>query len=115
VIFRGLDLQGDWTFGRGRQNYLTENNAIAKNIETKLKEFYSECFFAPTDGIAWFNLLGAKDSTPLLVALRTAILSAYGVVRIVDVTFSIDQNRKLSITYIIDTIYSTGIIGGITV
>jgi hypothetical protein len=112
MIFRCLDTNGDWTFGKGVQNYLRENDAIAKNIETKLKQFYSECFFAPTDGIPWFNVLGSKDSTPLLVALRTLIMNCYGVVRIADATFSIDSNRKLNVTYVIDTIYSTGVIGG---
>jgi hypothetical protein len=111
MIFRNLDSDGDWQFGRGKQNYLTENYAIMKNIETTLKWFYSECFFAPDAGIPWFSLLGQKNSDIVILALKTAIMACYGVTKVSDLIFNLSENREATITFYIDTIYSQGASG----
>jgi hypothetical protein len=114
MIFRGSTKTDDWVFGRGKQDYLRDNNAIMRNIKTKLLTFYSECFFDTTVGVPWFSVLGQKESTPLLLAVKAAILDCYGVVRVTDVQFDVDVNRKLTVTYYVDTIFSTGASGSIT-
>jgi hypothetical protein len=112
--FRGSTIASDWVFGKGKQNYLTEDNAILKNAETKLKQFYSECFFAPLDGVPWFNLLGQREQTPILVALRSQILNSYGVTAIRELIVTLTPDRDLQIDYRVDTIYTTNVSGGIS-
>jgi hypothetical protein len=114
MIFRGLDGNGDWTFGLGKQSYATGNNAIALNIATRLKTFYSECFFNTDWGLPWFQLLGQKSSAPLLLTVRSQILDCYGVVSVTDLQTSVDSDRNLLISYNISTIYSTSISGSIS-
>jgi hypothetical protein len=109
--FRGLTSDGDWTFGRGKQDYVADNDAVLLNVNTRLKQFYSECFFAPGDGVPWFNLLGQKDQMPILTTLRSKILESYGVVSVHDISIAVDVDRKAVVTYVIDTIYSTGVVG----
>lgn len=112
--YRGSTKTDDWVFGAGKQNYLRDNDAIMAGIKRKLLTFYSECFFEPRAGVPWFSILGQKDATPLLLAVKAAILDCYGVVRVTDVQFETDVNRKLTLTYNLDTIYSTGATGSIT-
>ena len=42
---RALDESGDWTFGKGENNYYSANDAIAQNIKTRLYSFLGDCFF----------------------------------------------------------------------
>lgn len=51
MIVRALDINGDWTFGQGKGNYLTNQAAIAQNVQTRLLSFLGDCFFDPTAGI----------------------------------------------------------------
>ena len=115
MIFRSSTETGDWVFGRGLQSYLTTDRAIMRNVETKLRTFLTECFFDSTVGIPWFQILGVKDSAVTLLTIKSAILDCYGVVRINDVQFSLDDTRALNITYNADTIYTAGIVGSVTV
>jgi len=112
MIFRNLDINHDFTFGRGKQDYLTENTAIMKNIETTLKTFYSECFFNTGFGIAWFSLLGQKNTDLLLLSLKTAILNCENVTKIGDVLFHLNAERVATISYSVSTIYSQSVMGG---
>jgi hypothetical protein len=113
MIFRGLTSTGDWAFGRGKQSYLRDNDAIMKNIETRLKTFYSECFFNTDFGMRWFQLLGQKDPAPLLLALKSELLQCYGVVNVTDVQSNLDSSRNLSVKYFIDTIFTKNLIGSV--
>ena len=114
--FRNLTSTGDWTFGNGVQNYATGLNAINLDIKTALQVFLGECFFATSDGVDWWNLLGGKDQTNLLLQCRQVISSRNGVTNINSVSASLDRpSRRLSIVYDIDTIYSTNSTGTVTV
>jgi hypothetical protein len=114
MIFRSLDIDGDFTFGSGKQNYLTENLAIMKNIETLLKTFYSECFFNQDIGVPWFSLLGQKNTDIVILSLKNRILTCEGVTKVTDILFNLSENRVATISYNVDTIYSTGIGGSMT-
>lgn len=95
--FRGLDSNGDWTFGKGRNSYLTGNEALMLNIKTRLLEFYKDCFWDTEKGIDWWNLLGGKDLNKILVDVRRTILNSYQVKRIVDMQYVLNNNRSLKI------------------
>lgn len=111
--YRGAIGESDWVFGKGRQNYLTENDAIMRNVESRLKTFYTECFFDPSVGVPWFNLLEQRDLAPLFVALRSQILACYGVTAIRDLQAVLGTDRALRLTYWVDTIYTINVSGGV--
>lgn len=118
MIFRSLTPTGDWTFGAGVQNYLRDEPAVELNIQTRLKSFLGDCFWAVEFGVDWWNLLGARNpqaQAAILIATRTMIASSYGVVRINSVTASTDRTtRLLTINYNIDTIFTRSVAGSVT-
>ncbi len=114
MTFRAIDGTGDWTFGRGRQSYFTDSQAISANIRTRLLVYLGECFFALKDGVDWRNLIGGKN--PLAMAnivaqCRTIIATSYGVAKINSVTADFfPGTRRLNVTYDIDTIFTRGVV-----
>lgn len=94
--FRGIDSNGDWVFGKGRNSYLKGNEALMMNIKTRLLEFYNDCFFDMQKGIDWWTLMGGKDLKKILVDVQRTILRSYQVKRIVDLDYTLN-NRQLSI------------------
>lgn len=104
---RSLDENNDWTFGKGRNNYLKDVKAITQNIKTRLQSFLGDCFFDLQAGIDWFNLLGSKNQLGLELAVRTVILNTEGVSAIVDFSINLDQyTRAISMTYTVETVYT---------
>ncbi len=109
MIIRALTSDHDWTFGQGKSNYLSNNNAIAENIQTRLLSFLGDCFFDMQAGIDWISLLGTKNTKDEIVLSCKAVISnSYGVVRVnsVDIVATNDIRRAV-ITYNIDSIFST--------
>jgi hypothetical protein len=53
---------GDWSFGRGRADYVKDNEAIKQNVETRLKSFKNDWFLDIDANIDWFGLLGRKGT-----------------------------------------------------
>lgn len=116
--FRALDAGGDWLFGFGKQSYFTKQQAIVADIGTSLKMFLNDCFFALDVGIDWWNLLGAKNpaaQNEITLQCRKTIATVEGVVRINSVEPIFDStNRRLIVTYNIDTVYSQNVAGSVT-
>jgi hypothetical protein len=94
MIFRGLDSSGDWLFGKGKSDYLRDLNAIKANIETRLKSWKGDCFFAPAEGVDYNNFLdiGTKDLLDLDV--RRVLLQSDGVMRIDSFESSLDRGSR---------------------
>lgn len=105
MIVRALDINSDWLFGKGKNDYKSGNDAIAQSISTRLKSFLGDCFFAIDQGIDWFNLLGTTNTIELKLAISTMILNTKDVTGIVEVSLSRNSNRQLTITYSVDTVY----------
>lgn len=95
--FRNVDIDGDWVFGKGRNSYLRDNEALMMNIKTRLLSFLNDCFFDTEAGIDWWNLLGGKDKKGLLASVQRVVLRSSNVKRIVDMQ-SYLQNRRFGIT-----------------
>jgi len=103
---RALDSLGDWTWGKGRANYLSGVNAVAQNIQTRLKMVLGDCFFATNSGIDWFNLLGAKNQLALNIAVSATILNTNSVTGILELSLNLDRTtRGITITYNAQTVY----------
>lgn len=106
MIFRALDENHDWKWGKGKQDFLKDNDAIGMNIKTRLLSWGGDCFFDQNAGIDWWNRLGSKNQRALLeLDLKRVILQSEGVTGIV----SFDTNvvgRRFSASYVVETIYS---------
>ena len=104
---RSLDVNGDWTFGKGSNNYKRNNDAVAQLISTRLKSFLGDCFFATNDGIDWFNLLGSKNKVAIDLAVSAIILKTPDVLGLNQLSTNLDSNRNYTIQYTVTTTYST--------
>lgn len=114
MIFRSLDSSGDWNFGRGQSDYLSNNAAIGANINTRILSWVNDCFFSQNSGIDWLNRLGDAGQRTLLESdIRRVILQSAGVQGITALNIIID-GRKLIATYNINTIFSQGYINAVT-
>lgn len=103
MIVRAIDDNNDWTYGKGLEDYRTNNEAVAQSIKTRLQSFFGDCFFANQEGIDWFNLLGSKSQLPLNLAINATILNTDNVTGIVETSISLSPSRDLLITYIATT------------
>lgn len=110
MIVRALDAEHDWTFGKGKNNYLSRSDAIAQDLECRLLSFLGDCFFDITAGIDWFGLLGNRNRRALELNIASVILNTAGVTALVQLSTSVDPDtRVLNISYVVNTIY-TGIV-----
>lgn len=115
MIFRNLDENGDWTFGKGISNYVDLNTAIGLNIRTRIYSWVGDCFFDMKAGIDWINRLGSKDQRALLeLDLKRSILQADGVTGIVSFDTQL-IGRKFTANYSVNTKYSEDYKNSLTV
>jgi hypothetical protein len=114
MIIRNLDANSDWTFGKGTENYLQGDAAIALNIRTRIYSWLNDCFFAMSAGIDWFNRLGGKNQRTLLEAdLRRIILQSDGVTGIISL-YTVLNGRAFTASYNITTINSKSYQGSLS-
>ena len=105
---RAIDELGDWTFGKGQNNYLVANAAIVQNIKTRLLSFLGDCFFDAGAGIDWFTFLGGKDQFSLTLAVKSVILNTEGVTGIKQTSVNLDSGtRQIFIQYSVITVYTS--------
>ena len=105
MIVRALDVNNDWQFGKGRNDYKKDIAAVAQNIKTRLQSFLGDCFFDLGAGIDWFNLLGSKNRYALNLAVRTNILNTNYVTGISELTAQLETDRKLTLQYSVKTVF----------
>lgn len=104
---RALDGDGDWQFGKGRNDYKQGLKTVVQNIKTRLMSFLGDCFFATGDGIDWFNLLGSKETLGLELSVAATILNTSEVTGLLQLSVSLDSERRVFINYQAATIYGT--------
>ena len=104
---RALNVSGDWLFGKGTNDYLQNQNAIAQNIQTRLNSFLGDCFFDLGAGIDWFTLLGSKNQSQLLLNISSVITNTEGVTAVQQLSANLNPvNRNLVVSYQVATVYS---------
>jgi hypothetical protein len=106
MIVRALSPTGDWTFGRGKSDYLARSAAVAQNIQTRLKSFLNDCFFDAAAGIDWLNLLGSKNETGLTLAINTVIVNTDYVTRVEQLSVNLTTDRSFAISYSVTTAFT---------
>jgi hypothetical protein len=113
---RNLDKTGDWTFGKGKNNYVSDVQAIELDIKTAIYEWVNDCFFALKSGIAWNQRLDLNQKNYLEQDLRKLILRRSGVTGLIDFSLSYDSiARKFSVAYTVSTIFNKNILSGVTI
>lgn len=106
MSFRNIDSEGDWTFGAGTNSYAIENNEILLNVKTRIMSFLGDCFFDTEAGIDWFNLLEYNKQSKIENDVQNVIINTDGVVNINSIDVTMGANRKIILSYDIDTIYT---------
>ena len=97
---------GDWVFGIGAQSYKTKVQMVAQRIATHIRSWYHDCFFDYEFGIAWRDLLGHYNTQkPTALAVRGMINRIPEVTKINDLSLNLDEERRLSLYYSVDTKY----------
>lgn len=108
MIFRQLTADHDWTFGAGRGNYASNQQAIALNIATSVLMWKGDCFFSLPNWINWKGLLNVGQQKNLDTALQTLLLQCYGVTSIVKAAVIVNPTtRKFFASYTVNTVFST--------
>jgi len=106
MIVGALDQDGDWTFGKSINDYLSNISAVIQNIKTRLLCFLGDCFFDITAGIDWFTFLGgSKNQIALRAAISAVILNTTFVTGINQLSVNL-TNRNFSISYQAQTVFS---------
>ena len=111
MIIRALDATGDWTFGLGRQNYLSSQKAIAQNIQTRLYEFINDAFWSMASGIDWVTYLGTPGTKQKIeLSCRSIILQSYGVTAVNSISATVSSaTRNIVLSFNINTIYTSNV------
>ncbi len=108
MIIRSIDENGDWEFGKGKNSYKIQQDAIMQDIKTKILEWKNDCFFEQNAGIDWINRLDKYQESNLAEEIRTLIVKCYGVVSLENFAYSL-KDRIFNATYNITTIFSESV------
>lgn len=115
MIVRALDANGDWEFGKGRNNYKSGLAAVSQNIQTRVSSFLGDCFFATNEGIDWFTFDGSKDEVAVNLATSVCILNTEDVTSILQPNATLDAKRGWSVEYQAQTTYSQTLAGAVNI
>lgn len=108
MIIRALDSNGDFTFGKGKENYLSGNSAIGLNVQTRILCFLRDCFFDQQMGIDWKRFMSVPTPPQEVnLSVRAIILQSYGVLKLNSFSVSQPTPRSIIINDNLTTIFST--------
>lgn len=115
MIYRGLDDNGDYTFGSGLSNYLHNSpEAVAQAVQTRLKLWEGEWFIDITEGTPYLSgIMGKYTFETIDQLIKMRILGTLGVISIDEYQGIYDgNNRSYTISATISTTYGTANIYG---
>lgn len=107
MIIRNTDSNGDWVYGKGKNDYLINLDAVKKNVETRLYSWKGNCFFATREGVDYNSYLDIGTKGFLDRDVKRVLLQSEGVLTISDFTSSIstDDLRAYTATMTITTTF----------
>lgn len=102
MIIRRVDENGDFVFGHGLADYLTQNEAIELLLRQRLWLWLGEWFLDITAGVNWPAILGTRPPALRLAEteIRRIILDTPGVVRITAFDMNFDH-RTFMVTIVV--------------
>lgn len=106
MIIRNVDSNNDWVFGKGKNDYKRDSEALVVDLKTRLQSWKYNCFFDKQEGIDYKSFLGRGTKLFLDADIKRVILQTEGVLRINTFSSILGRNdRNLTITANISTIY----------
>jgi hypothetical protein len=112
MIIRRVDEDGDFVFGHGLADYLTENEAIALLVKQRLWLWLGEWFLNITAGVNWPAILGTRPPALRLAEteIRRVVENTPGVEEITAFDMTFDHAIFMVQVYIeVTTEFSTGV------
>lgn len=101
--------KGNFTFGKGKSDYLRDLDAVLGNIEGRLLSWVGDCFFSPAEGVDYNTYLDKNTEQLLIADQKRVILQSEGVIKIISYESSLDRNtRGFTAQTEISTIYGVG-------
>jgi hypothetical protein len=105
--YRRLTDDGDYTFGFGNNCFISDTDAVAQAIGTKMNMFKGDYWADQSEGLPFFQkIAGNSDKNTVDSLLEARILETPGVSSISSISSSI-ANRKYTATITVVTAYST--------
>ena len=94
MIIRNSTSTGDFSFGKGISDYLTNQDAILHNIKTRLLQWKGDCFYAEAEGVDYNNLLDVGTKNLLDSDVKRIILQSEGVIKINSFESTLDNSDR---------------------
>jgi hypothetical protein len=106
--YRMEDANGDYTFGLGLANFhVNSPAAVALAIKTRLMLWQGQYFADKTAGVPWdTQVIGFNPASLYDAIIKDEIAATPGYASLVSYSSSVNAARGLSITALVDTIYS---------
>lgn len=102
---RAVDKDGNFQFGNGLLNYKDGIQELKQNIITTIKSWKNDCFFDLEAGVDWNTYLTNYNTEELIKNdIIKNVKKIDGVINLIDYN-SYLQDRKLNITFTIQSIY----------
>lgn len=116
--YRALDANGDYSFGRGQNNFLVNSPAaVAQAVQTALLLFQGEWFLDSSVGMPWLTQVVGTGTQGLYdQAIKNVVLQVQGVNAIISYSSSLNTaKRHLSVTMTISTIFGQAQLTPVTI
>jgi hypothetical protein len=91
---RNVDINGDWVFGKGKNDYKKDLEALIVDLKTRIKEWKFDCFFAEQNGIDYKSFLNKGTKVFLDNDIKRVTLQTDGVLRINTFLSEIDPDTR---------------------
>jgi hypothetical protein len=106
--YRRLSPTGDYTFGFGNASFISDIDAVAQAIGTKLKLFQGEWWENINEGLPFFQeIAGHSDINAIDLLIQARILEVPNVVSIESYASNIDKNRRYTATVTVNTAFGS--------
>jgi hypothetical protein len=102
-MIRRLDGNGDWVFGSGKGAYIDELEGLVLRLQTQLREWTGDCFFAPERGINW-HLMDKREQR-VMNEIRAAIMQNSEVLSIDRIEINKTADREWKPDIYLTTMY----------
>jgi hypothetical protein len=110
MIYRRLDSNGDFSFGRGKQDFISGSDAVAQSIKTRLLLLSAEWWEDQSDGTPLFqSIIGIPGTPDNLEAadliIKDRIIETDNVTEIIDYA-SAYVNREFTVKCTVNTAFN---------
>ena len=112
MIVSALDKNSDWSFGRGRQNYITGGGAIAQKVKCRIRSFKNDNPLNMGDNIDWLYLMSEKNTEQeTLREIERVTLATDGVMRIIELSMTVNKSTRHQVIELrIETVFDEQLI-----